>query len=127
MRRKTACFLAWYSATAPFAGAGSMIAPAVHIAAIASATDAESPDPPWPMAEPVAAGPPSVSHIPGTIAEKYGPHTPGTNFASLDTAIAQLDVPQIRASRVSRSAPPSKPSPPACASMIEIDTAVPSE
>jgi hypothetical protein len=64
-----------------------------------------------------------VSHIPGTIAEKYGPQTPGTNFGSRDTAIAQLDVPQMSARR--ERSPPSNPSPPACASMIETATAVP--
>ena len=41
------------------------------------------------MSAPVALCPPSVSQRPGTMAEKYGPHTPGMNFGSRDTARVQ--------------------------------------
>ena len=51
------------------------------------------------MSAPVADCPPSASHIPGTIAEKYGPHTPGTNRGSRATAMWQLDVPPMSARR----------------------------
>jgi hypothetical protein len=37
--------------------------------------------------EPVADWPPSFSHIPGIMAPKYGPQTPGINLGDKDTAI----------------------------------------
>ena len=37
----------------------------------------------WSIAAPAADWPPSLSHRPGTIAEKYGPQTPGTKAGSL--------------------------------------------
>ena len=70
--------------------------------------------------------------MPGSIAEKYGPHTPGTKRGASETAMWQLDVPQISASRRSNdgaaspaSAAPMVPMPPACASIAEVPTAMP--
>lgn len=51
----------------------------------------------WSSNFPVALCPPSLNHIPGTMALKYGPQTPLTkSFFSL-TIIWQVDVPQINA------------------------------
>ncbi len=55
------------------------------------------------MSAPVADWPPSVSHRPGTIADQYGPHTPGTKRGSRDTAMWQVDVPPMSARRASMS------------------------
>ena len=38
------------------------------------------------MAAPGADCPPSISQAPGTIAEKYGPHTPGTKTGAAPAA-----------------------------------------
>ena len=78
----------------------------------------------------VADWPPSFSHCPGTIAEKYGPHTPGTKHGSAATAMWQLDVPPTKATRRRQSTgpsgvAPSTPSPPACASIAEVPTGMP--
>src|SRR5271169_949316 len=88
----------------------------------------------WSRTAPVADWPASVSQRSGIIAEKYGPQTPGMNLGSRETAIWQEDVPAISATRefsnsgVRISPPstaPSTPRPPACASIIDVPTAVP--
>ena len=73
----------------------------------------------------MADWPPSFSHIPGIIAPKYGPHTPGIGRAADEAAMWQVEVPAMTAMRRSSSfssTPPSSPSPPACASIRPMPT-----
>ena len=46
------------------------------------------------MAAPAADCPPSFSQAPGTMAEKYGPQTPGTKTGSIVVVIVQDEVPK---------------------------------
>ena len=46
------------------------------------------------MAAPAADWPPSLSQVCGTIAEKYGPQTPGTNTGSRVLVMVQDEVPK---------------------------------
>ena len=48
----------------------------------------------WSIAAPAADCPPSFSHSPGSIAEKYGPQTPSTKAGSSVVAIEHADVPK---------------------------------
>ena len=45
------------------------------------------------MAAPATDWPPSLSHACGTIAEKYGPQTPGTNTGCRVVVIVHDEVP----------------------------------
>ena len=53
----------------------------------------------WSSSAPVADCPASFSQRPGSIAPKYGPHTPGICRGSGDTAMWQVEVPAIIARR----------------------------
>ena len=51
----------------------------------------------WSRAEPAADWPASSSHVPGSMASRYGPHTPGTGVGTRVGTMWQVEVPQMRA------------------------------
>lgn len=90
----------------------------------------------WSSRAPDALCPPSLNHMPGSTTLWYGPHTPGTSRTVGESAMWQLDVPRMSASRekiasapLSRlpraSGAPSTPTTPAWASIDPAATAVP--
>mmetsp|Transcript_57162 Transcript_57162/g.185757 ORF Transcript_57162/g.185757 Transcript_57162/m.185757 type:complete len:207 (-) Transcript_57162:771-1391(-) len=82
---------------------------------------------------PAELWPPSFKKKPGTIADAYGPQTPGTKTGSWLHAMWQVEVPAMSAKRISSGmapvacggggSPPKQPSPPACASIMPIPRA----
>ena len=85
----------------------------------------------WSIAAPKALWPPSASHWPGVIAEKYGPQTPRMKRGSSATAMQQAEVPRISAMRrAGELEPPSDAAPmvakaPAWASISPAATGTP--